>query len=74
MKALDFKIVVNVKSAQDVLVIQVCNKMICFCCCCLLVRGKGSVIVTLLKGATGVWKHYIKYLHDSNVVYSDAAV
>ena len=24
--------------------------------------------------ATGVWKHYIKYLHDSNSVYSDAAV
>ena len=23
---------------------------------------------------TGVWKHYIKYLHDSNAVYSDAAV
>ena len=24
--------------------------------------------------ATLVWKHYIKYLHDSNAVYSDAAV
>ena len=24
--------------------------------------------------ATGVWKNYIKYLHDSNAVYSDAAV
>ena len=23
---------------------------------------------------SGVWKNYIKYLHDSNAVYSDAAV
>ena len=24
--------------------------------------------------ATAVWKHYIEHLHDSNAVYSDAAV
>ena len=28
----------------------------------------------VFKVGTGVWKHYIKYLHDSNAVNSDAAV
>lgn len=51
MVALGLKIAINVKSAQDFLVIQVCNKMIFFGCCCLLVHGKGSVLVTLLIGA-----------------------
>ena len=35
----------------------------------LIVRNFSSFIT-----ATGVWKNYIKYHHDSNAVYSDAAV
>ena len=33
-----------------------------------------STIFSSYITATGVKKHYIKYLHDSNAVYSDAVV
>ena len=34
----------------------------------------GPYFMTFAPRLTGVWKNYIKYIYDSNAVYSDAAV
>ena len=64
IKAPSHRIAARVK-CQNLLVIKVCNNMICFSSYCLLVHLKWKVIVNLLKAAKGIVSLTLYQCHSS---------